>query len=494
MDLYNNTYKTYNYNNNNNKQLSLIEQYKEKLKERDSPYYNNTTFIDQFSHGNSNQNSFLNPSSYNNIPRNITPIPYNQKSNNIIKNRPLSQRKIESSLDDYGNSYKGTGIIPRDRGINEDKKNQNMILRDIWFKEIEEKKIRKEKEKQRQKELDLLEEQRILREIEEEKMKDNYEKQKKEQMEQNIRNDNSKIVVENRKNNILNKNININENNTNSVSINNSNFDTNKIGNLNNNIQNNYQNSINNNQINLINNQQYFNNVNVNNYQNYQQNNRPYMKTYRQPPPKNILKINNFEFAPNPKQLDDSKNPQIAKLKNEVNKQYMEISSLFKMLNKNVIEANQRKNYAEKEFNYITNEINKERMYQYSKIAKEKKEQQNYNNQNINFVDVDPFYRDKNYTNININAKNNNNEISNLAKAGQNLIRLTSQSEFVPINDNFNVNNNIMNREISNINVSGDPGDNIAVSSTGGTNLGGDSIAIFQQNDGDINLDDTNGN
>ena len=499
MDLYNNTYKNYNNNYNNNKQISLIEQYKQKLKERDSPYYKDTTFIDQFSHNNSNQNQLINPISNNNIQRNITPIPYNQKNNNIIKNRPLSQKQYESSIEDYGNSYKGTGIIPREKGNNEDKKNQNMVLRDIWFKEIEEKKIRKEKEKQRQKELDLLEEQRILRDIEEEKMKYNYEKQKKEQMEKNVRNDNSKIIEENKKNNNLNQNININDNNNNlKNAINNyNNIDLNNILNYNkNNIQNNYQNNYNNNQKNI--NQQYYNSINANNYQNNQKIYRPYMRTYRSPPPSNILKVNDFEFSPNPKQLDDSKNPQIAKLKNEVNKQYMEISSLFKTLNKNVIEANQRKNYAEKEFNYIKNEINKEKMYQYSKNAKLKKNIQNippnYNNKNINYIDVDPFYQDKNYINNNINI-DKRFEISNLAKAGQNSIRLTSQSEFVPINNNFNINNHMMNREISNININGDPGDNIAVSSTGGTNLGGDSIAIFQQNDGgDINLDDISGN
>ena len=62
----------------------------------------------------------------------------------------------------------------------------------------------------------------------------------------------------------------------------------------------------------------------------------------------NPRKINEFEFSPNPKLLDNNKNPQIAKLKQEINYGYMQISSYMKNLRKNVIEADNNKIKSEK--------------------------------------------------------------------------------------------------------------------------------------------------
>ena len=67
----------------------------------------------------------------------------------------------------------------------------------------------------------------------------------------------------------------------------------------------------------------------------------------------NRRSVNEFEFSPNPKLLDDSKNPQIARLKKEVNYGYMQISSYIKNLRNNVIEADKNKNKAEKELKLI---------------------------------------------------------------------------------------------------------------------------------------------
>jgi hypothetical protein len=177
--------------------------------------------------------------------------------------------------------------------------------------------------------------------------------------------------------------------------------------------------------------------------------------------------VNAFEFAPNPKLLDDSKNPQIARLKKEVNYGYMQISSYMKNLKNNLIEADKNKSKAEKELKFITTEIDKEKKYQLSldkiEYEKRKNEEPFYNNNyytNVN--DIDPIYY--NLMPVNQSNMNDKNQMSNLAKMGQNLIKLSSQSEFIPIGINYNNNlynnigiteqvlleNNIENGEIEN--------------------------------------------
>ena len=152
----------------------------------------------------------------------------------------------------------------------------------------------------------------------------------------------------------------------------------------------------------------------------------------------NRRSVNEFEFSPNPKLLDDSKNPQIARLKKEVNYGYMQISSYIKNLRNNVIEADKNKNKAEKELKLITNEIDKERKYQLylDKLEYDKKKnvEDNYNNKyytNINDV-LDQIYYDLFQVNQ-INMIDKKQQMSNLAIIGQNLIKLSSESEFIPL-------------------------------------------------------------
>ena len=168
----------------------------------------------------------------------------------------------------------------------------------------------------------------------------------------------------------------------------------------------------------------------------------------------NKRKVNEFEFSPNPKLLDDSKNPQIARLKREVNNGYMQISSYMKNLRKNVVEADENKTKAEKELIFIIGEIDKEKKYQLylDKIEYEKnKNDESYYNkihQYTNVNDVDPIY----YNLMPVNQSNmreDKNQMSNLAKMGQNLIKLSSESEFVPLGMNhINYNNIGINEQI----------------------------------------------
>ena len=125
----------------------------------------------------------------------------------------------------------------------------------------------------------------------------------------------------------------------------------------------------------------------------------------------------------------------------------MQISSYMKNLRNNIIEADNNKTKAEKELKTITKEIDKEKQYQLylDKIEYEKnKNDENYfykNNYYTNVNDVDPIYY--NLMPVNQSNMNDKNQMSNLAKVGQNLIKLSSESEFIPIGKNYNNYNNI---------------------------------------------------
>ena len=82
-----------------------------------------------------------------------------------------------------------------------------------------------------------------------------------------------------------------------------------------------------------------------------------------------------------------------------------------------------------------------------------------------------------------VNEQNLNRvkQLSALAQAGQNLVGLKAESEFIPIN-NPNENNNEYNTEINNDILENDPKSNIAISKTGYKNLESESYPIFQQN------------
>ena len=377
------------------------------------------------------------------------------------------------SNDPYGNNYEGTGIIPRDKGntIKEDNMNQNKMLKEIWAIEMEEKKIRKEKEREKQKELDILEDERIRREIEEEKQKKEEEEQRKKQKEKNIIEENNQLL-QNKKSLIENGNDKIDP-----IQMNFNNYNK-KTVDANSNI------FIHNDPNNLYNKLFLYKNIDLNNihfYRRKDSNNNINKKNNNKRLNRNLnnRKVNEFEFSPNPRALDDSKNPQISKLKKEVNLGYMEISSLFKQLKNNVIEANQNKNRAENELKYITNEINKEKKY-HLQIEKKKydqmKPEEMYNNYYANVRDVDPIYNIKNVNNI----KENN--MSNLAKVGQNLIRLTAQSEFIPIGSN-NIGNNIIIEANNGLNEGiNELGDNIQINEDN-NNVEIESETIFQQNE-----------
>ena len=380
---------------------------------------------------------------------------------NFNHNKIRTQKNLDEydyNKDPYGNNYSGVHILPRWREDEIKKKRNEEIdkYREMWSKEIEERRIKKLEEEKKKKEMDILEEERIKKEIEELNKRELKEKQAQKEKENIISKENEQLI----KNRFLIKNQNKFEEN----GIINNNITSDNINNNNNE---------NNNQIkpNLVKSESFnylesmerlknkYKDVDLNNIHFYPQNRRDIeirkliieKKLNSNKLKNNVINnkrsVNEFEFSPNPKLLDDSNNPQIAKLKKEINYGYMQISSAIKNLRKNIIQADNNKLKAEKELKLINTDFSKEQKYQlqldkieYDKRKKDNTYINNYNNdfyKYTNINDIDPmYYNIAPVVQSNMN-NNNKNEMSNLAKVGQNLIKLNSESEFIPIGMNY---------------------------------------------------------
>ena len=380
---------------------------------------------------------------------------------NFNHNKIRTQKNLDEydyNKDPYGNNYSGVHILPRWREDEIKKKRNEEIdkYREMWSKEIEERRIKKLEEEKKKKEMDILEEERIKKEIEELNKRELKEKQAQKEKENIISKENEQLI----KNRFLIKNQNkfeengIINNNITSDNINNNNENNNQIK----------PNLVKSESFNYLESMERLKNkykdVDLNNIHFYPQNRRDIeirkliieKKLNSNKLKNNVINnkrsVNEFEFSPNPKLLDDSKNPQIAKLKKEINFGYMQISSAIKNLRKNIIQADNNKLKAEKELKLINTDFNKEQKYQlqldkieYDKRKKDNTYINNYNNdfyKYTNINDIDPmYYNIAPVVQSNMNNNNNKNEMSNLAKVGQNLIKLNSESEFIPIGMNY---------------------------------------------------------
>ena len=379
---------------------------------------------------------------------------------NFNHNKIRTQKNLDEydyNKDPYGNNYSGVHILPRWREDEIKKKRNEEIdkYREMWSKEIEERRIKKLEEEKKKKEMDILEEERIKKEIEELNKRELKEKQAQKEKENIISKENEQLI----KNRFLIKNQNkfeengIINNNITSDNINNNNENNNQIK----------PNLVKSESFNYLESMERLKNkykdVDLNNIHFYPQNRRDIeirkliikkklnFNKLKNNVINNKRSVNEFEFSPNPKLLDDSKNPQIAKLKKEINYGYMQISSAIKNLRKNIIQADNNKLKAEKELKLINTDFSKEQKYQlqldkieYDKRKKDNTYINNYNNdfyKYTNINDIDPmYYNIAPVVQSNMN-NNNKNEMSNLAKVGQNLIKLNSESEFIPIGMNY---------------------------------------------------------
>ena len=374
-------------------------------------------------------------------------------------------------LRDYDH-YEGTGVILKENNLDEDKRIKYRNLREEWLKEIEERKEREALRKRREKEEDYRLEEKYMKEMNEIKERERSEKIKLNDNLREINDTNLRMMEDNKK-----KNLNQNED-----YINNNNINYNQEMNINN--------------MESFPPQENGMPLNQTNSQNFgilkESNNNTELNIIN-----NYSNMNEFDLDSNPQDIDDNINIQIAKLRDDVNSQYIEMSNLFGKLKMDVIEANQLRNEAEKELQYIRKELIKNKMANLAydaELNQVLEKHAPYNNLHINVKDVDPLYSLRNvkkniqttsnmiYNTDMVNEQNVNRvkQLSALAQAGQSLIGLKAESEFIPINnpdengieENNNINNNIM--------MENDPKNNIAISKTGYKNLESESYPVYQ--------------
>ena len=406
----------------------------------------------------------------NNFNNNIINNEYDFR-NQTFEKRPRSQINYNNKeLRDYDH-YEGTGVILKENGLEENNRKRYQNLREEWLKEIEEKKEREALRKQKEREEEYKLEEKYKKEMEEQREKEKFEKIKLNDNYRDMTNINLAMIENNKKKkNLLDLD-------------------------LNNNFNNNYnpqqETAMNGNNIEQIS-PQYNNEIIAENESNYQ--NFGIIRTPDNNINNNTNEINEIEFDNNPQELEENINLQIAKLRDDVNNQYIEMSNLFGKLKMDVIEATQLRNEAEKELQYIRKELTKNKMASLAydaELNQVLEKHAPYNNLHINIKEVDPLYSLRNikkniqttsnmiYNTDMINEQNVNRvkQLSALAQAGQNLIGLKAESEFIPINNPSTENNLEFNNNI----IENDPKNNIAVSKTGYKNLESESYPVYQQ-------------
>ena len=390
-----------------------------------------------------NTAGFMNTPSYlqqemNNANYHIQNSINNISSNNNYRNvqsarPPLINPNINNINNDI--NFNEVKIIPIEHQKNANKEEvQKKMLRDDWIKQIEDKKQRLKEEKQKQIEKDRIEEMKYQKYLEEQKEAEKAQKYQNEQFNQSPMspqsNSQSNLNQQPQSHTPLSLSNRANYSNQDNKSNNNSGLNQ-SFGIL----RNNSANNLTSNMISNI-----------------------------QPPMLNYATIS--------RNLDDTINDQIAKLRNDVSLQYVEMSNLFNKLKMDVAEANQLKGEAERELKYIRDELLKTKMnnilYE-NKLNQVLERNAPYNNLHIPFNEVDPFNGAHNriqsgknlqstssmvFANDMVNEGNINRvrELSSLAQVGQSLV---GESEFIPIqttNEDITPNVNTKNNEVNNSN------------------------------------------
>jgi hypothetical protein len=445
--------------------------------------------------------SQMSQTSYNNgmMNRNFSyEIPHQQPMNYVNNYQQQQQRNIKSArpnanynrynninnssttnllnqLQDEAYQQEQITIIPQPNSKNNVNNNyleaQKQQLKNEWIQQIEEKKRRKEIEKQKEIEKDKEAEERWKKQMAyQEEIKQNMKqgKFKLDNFAPSPGNEFAMMTYINNPNNEINQNgMNINDNNNNNLS-------SSSPPEMNQGMQGmsgEYENQDNNNNNgDMIQSQQ---NMNYTNSGTLQYN--PYA-----PPKENDTTMKLLEFSKLSRRLDDNINDQLTRLRNDVNNQYLEMSNLFGKLKQDVAEANQLRNDAERELNYVKDELMKQKMnnilYE-NKLNQTLEKHAPYNNLHIPYSEVNPLNNNNNNNNVSISGSLNPNnnlqsvsthlymndmvnegnlnqarELSSMAKLGQSLMNV---SELVPIvssqqlteskvNDNANVNMNAL--------------------------------------------------
>ena len=403
--------------------------------------------------------------------RNIKSARPNANYNRYNNINNSSTANLLNQLQDEAYQQEQITIIPQPNSKNNVNNNyleaQKQQLKNEWIQQIEEKKRRKEIEKQKEIEKDREAEERWKKQMAyQEEIKQNMKqgKFKLDNFAPSPGNEFAMMTYINNPNNEMNQNsMNMNDNN------NNNNLSSSSPE-MNQGMSGEYANQDNNNNnSDMIQSQQ---NMNYTNSGNLQYN--PYA-----PPKENDTTLKLLEFSKLSRRLDDNINDQLNRLRNDVNNQYLEMSNLFGKLKQDVAEANQLRNDAERELNYVKDELMKQKMnnilYE-NKLNQTLEKHAPYNNLHIPYSEVNPLSNNNNNNNVSISGSLNPNnnlqsvsthlymndmvnegnlnqarELSSMAKLGQSLMNV---SELVPIvssqqlteskvNDNVNVNANM---------------------------------------------------
>ena len=429
-----------NYDINNNNENNNYEENNEQIINNENYSLGNTLSQNQLNNNNS-QLIYPNQIEPNNINyENNNNNPYNLINNPIEPDKKDISEKINTNniIRQNEETYEGVGIIPMVSDFKQIQKKMKLdSLQDDLARAIEEKRIREEKEKKKQLELDLKEDLKVRKAIEEEQRLLKIEKKKKEEEENRLMMINLQNIEKNKKKKKL---IDIDEyygkdfrlflknKNKNKIDKPNEEEETTDV-------------KINKNKSD-INNELEKNNI-MNSMQDIMKTKLDTMKA-----------VNDFtiNIHKNRQIIEDD----IRKLKKEVRGQYMEMNDLFQKLKNSSAEQEYTNNNLLQKSQFLKSQLMKSQIE--NTLIKNKINQNYDENMNINVEELES----KNNPNlisynsnlpgtsdfIYFNEENNQEyDLSSLAKAGKYIMELKGEGEMIPINEE-----NKSNKEINDLN------------------------------------------
>ena len=385
------------------------------------------------------QNNYINDNYNDNIQNqeDIKPEGNNQRQN--------LNRKTTLTFEE---NYKGVGILPYVSDFPQIKQKMKLdSYKDEIANAIKEKKIRKEKEMKRQLELDLKEEEKVKKALEEEQRLLKIEKKKKEEEENRLRLANlQKMENQKKKKKLIDideyygkdfREYQKNKKNLNSDNSNENNEESDIINDTKNNNKKRY----------IQNNNNIYTGADIRNH-------KMKINIARDIQKSNIdalQQINNFSINvyKNRQMLDND----IKNLRKELRNDYIEMNTLFKELKDTSAQADFNKNYLLQKSNILKEELLQSNIKH--TLTKNLLKQNYDENMNVNVDELEAKNNnDINNINQNIISKNSNlpgtsdflyinasdipeneNDMSYLAKTGQNIIELKGEGEQIPFNE-----------------------------------------------------------
>ena len=431
-----------NYDINNNNENNNYEENNEQIINNENYSLGNTLSQNQLNNNNS-QLIYPNQIEPNNINyENNNKNPYNLINNPIVPDKKDISEKIKPNniIRQNEETYEGVGIIPMVSDFKQIQKKMKLdSLQDDLARAIEEKRIREEKEKKKQLELDLKEDLKVRKAIEEEQRLLKIEKKKKEEEENRLMMINLQNIEKNKKKKKL---IDIDEYYGKDFRL----FLKNKSKN----------------KIDKPNEEEETTDVKIN--KNKSDNNNELEKNNMMNSMQDIMKtkldtmkaVNDFtiNIYKNRQIIEDD----IRKLKKEVRGQYMEINDLFQKLKNSSAEQEYTNNNLLQKSQFLKSQLMKSQIE--NTLIKNKLNQNYDENMNINVEELES----KNNPNlvsynsnlpgtsdfIYFNEENNQEyDLSSLAKAGKYIMELKGEGEMIPINEE-----NKSNKEINDLNKS----------------------------------------